>query len=159
MGKKVLIICEETGCSSKVIEKAIELNNEGQLSELYCLRVINHPPLQWCEHGGADNDKAEHALDLENRKKREAWVVNEEAVHGEAVKKVVEKLNDGGVENVKVKFIEKEIAFGNTLINEMKDGSYDTVIMTEKSWDHINEKKVPHEIEVITVSGPIGTCA
>lgn len=158
MGKKVMLICEEEGCSSKVIEKAVELNNEEQLSELHCLRVINHPPLQWCEHGGADDEKGEHSLDMENRRKREEWIAHEKAIHGEAVNEVVKRLEDEGVKNVKIKFIEKEISYGNSLLNEMQDGRYDTVIMTEKSWGQVNGKKVPHETNIITVSGPIGTC-
>ncbi len=155
MGNKVLLICEEKECSEGTINRVIDLNNESGISEAYCLKIIKHPPMQYCEHGGANSEEKEKALDKENQQKQESWIAHEEEIHGAEVKVVVDKLHKGGIADVKVRFLPKEIGFSNSVIHELEDGDYDTVVMTERMWDNINGKKVPSQTKVITVSAPL----
>lgn len=151
MGKRVILICDEKGCPSAGIDKIAEMNKSETLDDVSILKVIDHPPMQWCEHGGADKEADEHALDEANRKKRESWVDHEKQLHGEEISGIADRLKGEGVKNIRVKFLEKEIGFSNSIINEFKDGNYDVTIMSEKSWDSIDGKKVPREIKVVTV--------
>lgn len=151
MKKRVILICEEECCPEASLEKVSEMNRDGEVGEVNCLKVISHPPMQWCEHGGADSEPAEHALDSANRKKREAWTAHEESIHGEKLKGVVDRLKGEGIGEVKIKFVQEEITLGNSIINELIDGSYDTAVITERIWDKMNGKKVPSETKVITV--------
>lgn len=151
MGKKVILICEEKGFPGSGIDKIIEMNREEPVENVSILKVIAHPPMQWCEHGGADREPNEHALDEANRKKREIWRAHEKELHGEEIAAITEGLKKGGVKNVRVKFLEKEIGFSNSVINEFKDSSYDMAVMSEKTWDSIDGKKVPREIKVVTI--------
>ena len=151
MGKRVILICEEKGCPSAGIDKIAEINKTEPLHDVSILKVIDHPPMQWCEHGGAEGEPEEHALEEANRKKRESWVDHEKHIHGEEVSSIADRLKGEGVKNVRVKFLEKEIGFSNSVINEFKDGSYDLAVMSEKTWDSIDGKKVPKEIKVVTV--------
>ena len=151
MGKRVVIIFEEGGCPSAAVDKISKLNLEGAFSEVDLLKVIDHPPMQWCEHGGADTEQSEHALDMENRRKRGEWVVHEKDLHGQEVNEVVEKLKETGLDNIRVKFLEKEISFSSTVVNELNESEYDLALMSEKSWDAIEGKKINKSVKVITV--------
>jgi len=151
MGKRVILICEEKGCRDTSIDKIAELNRSEALDDVSILKVIDHPPMQWCEHGGAEGEPEEHALEEANRKKRESWVDHEKQIHGKEVTAIAERLKGEGVKGVRVKFLEKEIGFSSSVINEFKEGSYDVAVMSEKTWDSIEGKKVPKEIKVVTV--------
>lgn len=152
MENKVLLICEEQECSEGTSNRVIDLNNESAISEVYCLKIIKHPPMQDCEHGGADSEEKEKTLDKENQQKQERWIAHEEEVHGAEMKDLADKLKKGGISDVKIKFLPKEIGFANSVIHELEDENYDTVVMTERMWGHINGKKVPSRTKVITVS-------
>ncbi len=151
MGKKVVIIFEEKACPATAVDKLSELNSEEAFSEVSLLKVIDHPPMLWCEHGGADTEESEHTLDMENRKKRGEWAVHEKDLHGQEVDEIVEKLKETGLDNIRVKFLEKEISFSSTVVNELNDSEYDLAIMSEKSWDAIEGKKINKSIKVVTV--------
>ena len=151
MGSKVVIIFEEKGFPEAAIAKISELNLEGVLSEVNLLKVIKHPPMQWCEHGGADSEDSEHALDKENRKKRGDWTLHQKALHGQEIDEVVGKLKKAGFDNIKVKFLEKEISFSGSVVHELNDGDYDVALMSEKSWDAVEGKKINKSVKVVTV--------
>ncbi len=155
MENKVLLICEEKECSEETVKRVIALNNESGISEVRCLKIIKHPPMQYCEHGGADSEKKERALDKENQQRQERWIAHEEEIHGAEMKVLVDKLKKGGIDDVKIRFLTKEIGFGISVIHELEDGNYDTVVMTERMWEHINGKKVPSRTKVISVSNPL----
>ncbi len=155
MENKVLLVCEENECSEGTVNRVIEFNNESGISEVRCLKIIKHPPMQDCEHGGADTEKKEKALDKENQQKQERWIAHEEEVHGAEMKVLVDKLKKGGIGDVKIRFLTKEIGFGNSVIHELEDGNYDTIVVTEGMWENMNGKKVPSRTKVITVSNPL----
>ena len=151
MGKKAILICEEKGCPDAALKRMGEINGEEPLSEIYLLKVIPHPPMQFCEHGGADSGAEERRLDAENRRRQQKWHVHEEKLHGPEVKGLVERLKGEGLKKVKVRFLEKEISFSNSVISELKEGGYDIAVMSEKSWDAIEGKKAPSTIRIVTV--------
>lgn len=150
MTKKLLLICEEEGCSEGTFNKIAELNSKEKISGIYYLKVIKHPPLKWCEHGGADTEAEEKILDLENRRKREKWIAHEEKIHGKAAKKVVDKLKDIVPADVRIKFIQEEIDFADSILNEINESGYNMVVMPEKIWDKIHGKKIAPEIKIFT---------
>lgn len=152
MKKRVILVCEEKSCSTNTIDKVVQISKEEKVSEVNCLKVIPHPPMQFCEHGGADREEDEKALDMENRAKQGEWISHEEEIHGGEMKDVVERLKEHGVDDVKIKFLVKEIGFGSTLTNELIDGRYDVAVMTDHLWDQVDGKKVPAETKVITVA-------
>ncbi|MDH3975680.1 MAG: hypothetical protein OEV42_15485 [Deltaproteobacteria bacterium] len=151
MGKRVILVCEEKGYPDAGIDKIAEMNKSEPLDDVSILKVIDHPPMQWCEHGGADKEADEHALDEANRKKRESWFDHKKQSYGEEISAISGRLKGEGVKNIRVKFLEKEIGFSHSVINEFRDGFYDVAIMSEKTWDSIDGKKVPSEIKVVTV--------
>lgn len=155
MGERILLICEEAGCSYAAIEKVAEVNREKDISETCILRVISHPPMQWCEHGGADSEKDERSLDDEIRKKREEWMEHEEKLHGREAKNIIDSLEKNGVKDIKIRFIQEEIDLATSLVTEMNEGDYGTVIIAERMWDRLSSKKVAKKItsgiKIITV--------
>lgn len=151
MGSRVVIIFEEKGCPAAAVDKLSELNQEGGLSELSLLKVIDHPPMQWCEHGGADNEESEHALDKENSRKRGEWALHQKDVHGQEIDDIVEKLKRAGLDNIKVKFLEKEMSFSSSVVNELNDSDYDLALISEKSWDAIEGKKISKSVRIVTI--------
>ncbi|MDT8317045.1 MAG: hypothetical protein RQ824_03505 [bacterium] len=151
MGSRAVIIFEEKGCPSAAVDKLLELNQEGELSELDLLKVIDHPPMQWCEHGGADNEESEHTLDNENRRKRGEWALHQKDVHGQEVNEIAETLKRAGIDNIRVKFLEKEISFSSSVVNELNDSDYDLALISEKSWDVIEGKKIKKSVTIVTI--------
>ena len=151
MAKRVILICGEKGCPRAAMDTISEMNIIEPLEDVSILKVIDHPPMQYCEHGGADKESDEHALEEANRKKRESWLDHEKELHGKEVSAIVERLKVDGVKKVRVKFSEKEIGFSNSVINELEDNSYQVAVMSQKTMDKIEEKKIPEDIEVITI--------
>ena len=150
MENKVILVCEKDGCPDKLINKAAERNREESFEGVCLLQVIDHPPMQWCEHGGADTEKGERALDNENLSKRLEWAVHEKELHGEALGKAVEALKGKGLSDVKIKIIQEEISFSSTLVNNLNDEGCRTVIMSEKTWDAMDGRKLDKAVKVVT---------
>jgi len=151
MGDRVVLIFEEKGCPVAAVDKLSEMNKKEAFSEINLLKVIGHPPMQWCEHGGADNEESEQALDKENRRKRGQWALHQKDIHGQEMDEIVEKLKRVGLENIKVKFLEKEISFSSSVVNELNDSDYDLALISEKSWDAIEGKRIDKSIRIITI--------
>ena len=88
---------------------------------------------------------------MENRRKRGEWIVHQKGVHGQEIEEVVEKLKSAGLDNIKVKFLEKEISFSGSVVNELNDSDYDIALMSEKSWDAVEGKKISKSVRIVTV--------
>ena len=151
MGKDVVIIFEEDGCPEAAVDKLSELKAAGPISEINLLKVIDHPPMQWCEHGGAGSGEREHELDRANSIKRAEWVTEQKKLHEKEMEKAVINLQQLGLDNIKVRFVEKEISFSNTVVNELNEGGYRLAIMSEKSWDAVEGKKIGSGISILTL--------
>ncbi len=156
MEERVLLICEEGGCSDEAVEKVAEICRREPVKEVYVLKVLKHPPLQWCEHGGADSEEQEKALDEEVKRKRDEWIARQRESHEEEVEGVAGKLENLGVKGVRTKFIEEEIDLATTIVSEIEEAGYGTVVLSERVWDRISTrkavKKIPRETKIITVA-------
>ncbi len=150
MENKVILVCDKEGCPDKIVAKAAELHKTENFVRLYLLQVIEHPPMQWCEHGGADSEKDERARDNANLSRRLEWAVHENELHGEALKESVEKLKEEGIEEVRIKIIQEEISFSSTLMNDLNEEGCRMVIMSEKTWDAIDGRKLDKAVKVVT---------